>query len=180
MITSQISKELFLQQKAVMLFGGSWDLKKITEKASFNWDVFAVPAPSSQKTYVIFQPDIGIGINRATAHPAEARMFLEWLMTKDAVQLMAENLPGFYPLNKREASHGSNSNDTKFLNLANNHETDIRWMYTEINSQQPGAADIVRTSLYQMMTGSLTAAEAAQNLQNGLGEWYEPAQTCRK
>ena len=91
------------------------------------------------------------GINRATAHPTEARMFLEWLMSKEAVQLTAENLPGFYPLNKTEASRGSNPNDTQFLNLANNYETDIRWMYTEINSQQPGAADIVRRDLYQIM-----------------------------
>jgi raffinose/stachyose/melibiose transport system substrate-binding protein len=163
-----------------MLFGGSWDLQKVTEKAAFDWDVFAVPAVSSQDTYVIFQPDIGIGINRSTKHAQEARMFLEWLMTQDAVQLTAENLPGFYPLNQLEASHGSNPNDTKFLNLANHYPADIRWMYTEINNKQPGAADLVRSSLNRMIRGSLTPVEAAQVLQDGLGEWYEPAQTCKK
>lgn len=180
-MTSQTSKEMFFQQESVMLFGGSWDLQKVTEKAGFEWGVFAVPAPSYRgKTYVIFQPDIGIGINRATTHPEEARMFLEWLMTGNAVQLTAENLPGFYPLNKIEASRGSNPNDTKFLNLVNTFGADIRWMYTEINNKQPGAADIVRNNLYQMMVNSLSPEDAAQKLQDGLGEWYEPAQTCRK
>jgi raffinose/stachyose/melibiose transport system substrate-binding protein len=178
-MTSQTSKEMFFQRKAAMLFGGSWDLQKITDKATFAWDVFAVPAPSYRDTFVIFQPDIGVGINRATAHPKEAKMFLEWLMTQSAVQLTAENLPGFYPLNHMEVSHGSNPNDTKFLKLANNYVTDIRWTYTEINNEQPGAASIVRRDLNQMMTNSLTPLQAAQNLQNGLGEWYEPAQTCK-
>ena len=178
-ITSQTSKEMFFQQKAVMLFGGSWDLQKVTDKAKFNWDVFAVPSPLFHNTFVIFQPDIGVGINRATAHPQETQMFVEWLMSQEAVQLAAQNLPGFYPLNKIETSHGSNPHDLKFINLVNNFETDIRWMYAEINSKTPGAAEIIRQDLYQIMTNTLSSQEAAQRLQDGLGEWYEPAQTCR-
>ena len=69
MIGSQRSKELFFNQEAVMLFGGSWDLQKVsTEATDFDWDVFAVPAPYLRDTYVIFQPDIGIGINKDSPH----------------------------------------------------------------------------------------------------------------
>ena len=178
-INSQNSKELFFNQKAVMLFGGSWDVQKVTDEASFEWGVFAVPASVLQETYVIFQSDIGIGINRATAHPEEARMFLEWLMTKDAVELTSQNLPGFYPLNNMGASRSSNPNDAKFLKLVNDYPGDIRWMYAEINDKNPSAPNIVRRSLYDMVTSDLTSQEAAQRLQDGLGEWYEPAQTCK-
>jgi len=101
-------------------------------------------------------------------------------MTEDAVQLTAQNLPGFYPLNNAEASRGSNPNDTMFLYLVHFSEEDIRWMYTEINNEKPGAAAIVRKSLYAMMLNSLIPQEAAQKLQNGLAEWYEPSQTCKK
>ena len=106
-------------------------------------------------------------------------MFLEWLMTKEAVELTARNLAGFYPLNNLEASRGSDANDAKFLNLVNNYPTDIRWMYTEISDKNPGALEIIRRDLNNMVTSDLTPREAAQHLQDGLGEWYEPAQTCR-
>jgi hypothetical protein len=29
-----------------------------------------------------------------------------------------------------------------------------------------------------VLNGDLTAQEAADNLQNGLAEWFEPAQSC--
>ena len=106
-------------------------------------------------------------------------MFLEWLMTKEAVDLTAQNLAGFYPLNKIKASESSGPNDEKFLALVNNYDTDIRWMYTEISSKVPSALEIIRNDLYNMAAFDLTPQEAAQDLQNGLGEWYEPAQSCR-
>ena len=180
-INSQTSKELFFNQRAVMMFGGSWDLETVSneaQQASFEWGVFAPPAPASQ-TFVIFQPDAGIGINRDTAHFAEAKMFLEWLMTEKAVNMAAEKLAGFYPLNSIRPTQGSGPDDLKFLTLVNSYPTDIRWMYTEISNEVPSALEIVRQDLNHMLTVDLTPQEAAQNLQNGLGEWYEPAQNCQ-
>jgi len=177
-INSQNSKELFFKGQAVMLFGGSWDLQTVSENADFAWDVFAVPSPTFQ-TYVIFQPDVGIGINRESAYPEEARLFLEWMMSKEAVDLTAENLAGFYPLNKNGTSKSSGINDEKFLRLVNTYEEDIRWMYTEISSKIPSADAIIRKDLYNMVAFDLTPQEAAQHLQSGLGEWYEPAQSCK-
>ena len=60
---------------------------------------------------MIFQPDVGIGINRESAYPEEARLFLEWMMSKEAVDLTAQNLAGFYPLNKIETSQASGADD---------------------------------------------------------------------
>ena len=106
-------------------------------------------------------------------------MFLEWLMTEEAVNLASQNLAGFYTLNSIEVSRASNANDAKFLNLVNNYPTDIRWMYTEISNKTPSALEIVRRNLYEMMMFNLSSEEAAQRLQDGLGEWYEPAQNCK-
>ena len=102
-----------------------------------------------------------------------------WLMSKEAVDLTAQNLAGFYPLSNIKPSGGSGPNDEKFLKLVRNFETDIRWMYTEISSEKPSALELIRQDLYNMVASDMTAVEAAQDLQNGLGEWYEPAQSCK-
>ena len=177
-INSQNSKELFFNQEAVMLFGGSWDLQTVSGNADFAWDVFAAPSPRPP-TYVIFQPDVGIGVNRDSAHPEEALMFLNWLMSQEAVDLTAENLAGFYPLNKIKTSKASGADDLKFLNLVNQYPGDIRWMFTEISNKYPRADVIIRNDLYNLIAFGLTPQEAAQHLQSGLGEWYEPAQSCK-
>ena len=176
---SQTSKELFFDRKAVMLFGGSWDLQKVADKAKFNWGVFAVPGSSQPDTYVIFQPDIGIGINKDSQYKEEALLFLNWMMTEDAVNLTAENLAGFYPLNKTPPTVKMGPNDQKFLDLVKQYRGDIRWMFTEISNKYPKADAIIRRSLYEMVASDLKPMEAAQRLQDGLGEWYEPAQSCR-
>jgi raffinose/stachyose/melibiose transport system substrate-binding protein len=179
-VDSQTSKELFFDEKAVMLFGGSWDVHRVGDNADFDWGVFAVPAPASKQTYVIFQPDIGIGINKDSAHKEAALEFMKWMTTKQALELTSKMLPGFYPLNENKPVAASDSNDQKFWALAQKFPGDIRWQFTEISDKYPHADAIIRESLAQMMMGELTPEQAAQNLQNGLGQWYEPAQTCRK
>ena len=179
-IGSQRSKELFFNKQAVMLFGGSWDLQKVSNEASFNWGVFAVPAPALRQTYVIFQPDIGIGINKESTHQEEAQQFLEWLTTKEAVNLTAKNLKGFYPLNSIKPDGAGSVEDQKFLDLVNKYPGDIRWMFVEISNQVPRADKIIINGLNEIIVSGLSPEEAAANLQNGLGEWYEPAQSCKR
>ncbi|MDX1377738.1 MAG: extracellular solute-binding protein, partial [Anaerolineales bacterium] len=179
-INSQKSKELFFNEQAVMLFGGSWDLQKVSSEASFNWGVFAVPASATRQTYVIFQPDIGIGINKDSPYQEEAQQFLEWLTMKPTVDLTARNLKGFYPLNNNKPSDASGEDDQKFLDLVNQYPSDIRWMFAEISDQVPRADKIIISNLHDMVANDLSSVEAARRLQEGLGQWYEPAQICKR
>jgi ABC-type glycerol-3-phosphate transport system substrate-binding protein len=128
---------------------------------------------------VIFQPDIAIGVNKESPNQEDARLFLEWLMSEEAVNLTAQNLAGFYSLNNNKPTASSGADDGKFLQLVRDYPGDIRWMFTEISNKTPAAADMIRKDLYRMVAEDLTPLEAAQDLQNGLGEWYEPAQNCK-
>lgn len=177
-VQSSQSKLLFINQRAAMLFGGSWDVKYF-EQNNFNWSVFPVPAPARKQTFVIFQPDIGIGINKDSPYKSEARLFLQWLMTEDAAKAVAENLPGFYPLLDLNNLQASGPNDSAFLQMTVDYPTDVRWVMTEISDQYPRASDLMRQSLYEMARGDQTAFQAANRLQDGLAEWYHPAQICR-
>jgi raffinose/stachyose/melibiose transport system substrate-binding protein len=161
-----------------MLFGGSWDVKTF-EQAQFDWGVFPVPAPRGRQTQVIFQPDIGMGVNRSTSHPAEAQLFVKWLMDKRSTPIVTTNLPGFYPLGNVEAGTSPNTHDVEFLSMAANNATDVRWIFIGISDHYPRASDIVREALNEMAAQKLPAETAAKRLQEGLAEWYTPAQICR-
>lgn len=177
--TSNKGKDLFLSGKAAMLFGGSWDVTYFTEKnLPFEWSVFAVPAPNGEPT-VIFHPDSGIGINKNSPHQKEAQMFIEWLMTDDAVKLMVEKLPGFYPLRMNVEGENQNHHAQEFLQLAGKYPNDVRWAETEISDHKPGAQVLIRQSLFDIAYNNLPAWQAARDLQNGLAQWYEPAQSCK-
>jgi ABC-type glycerol-3-phosphate transport system substrate-binding protein len=128
---------------------------------------------------VIFQPDIGIGLNKDSLHKEEVRLFLEWVMTQDAVDLTAQNLNGFYPLNATTPTVKMGTDDQKFLDLVKRYPWDIRWMFVEISDEYPKADAIIRSDLNKIIVSDLTSQQAAQDLQDSLGQWYEPAQTCR-
>jgi len=189
-------KEAFISQDAIMLFGGSWDMEYFSNKASFNWSVFAPPAPAGQQTYIIFQPDAGIGINKVSPHREEALLFLQWLMAEGA-RSSEEYLPGRYLLiNKagETSNAAATGHDADFSKLTTSYPSDVRWLFTDVDSQYPRASEIARQALHDMIHGMnngdetatseiapqyLTAREAATLLQTGLSEWYEPAQSCK-
>ncbi len=102
-LTYYDSQQIFLMGEAGMWMGGSWDIPFFESEApDFEWSIFAVPAPEGQEEeYVTFHLDAGMGMNAATEHPEEARLFLEWMTTAEFANLFANLLPGFFPLNQR-------------------------------------------------------------------------------
>lgn len=187
-------KESFIKQESIMLFGGSWDMELFSREAQFDWSVFAPPAHDGGRTHIIFEPDTGIGINRSSPNKAEARLFLQWLMA-DGAKASEKYLPGRYPLINEEGQTSSVAAigyDAIFAQLTTSYPSDIRWITSEVDSQYPRASEIVRQALYEMVAGRrviteagqietqyLSARDASERLQTGLGEWYEPAQLCR-
>lgn len=185
-------KASFIQQDSIMLFGGSWDVEMFERDAIFNWSVFAVPAPAGRETYIIFEPDAGIGINKASPYQEEAKLFLQWLMS-EGVAASETYLPGRYPLVRDDQTNTAGVNtDDPFSSLKATYPSDSRWMSGEVDTQYPRASEIVRQALYEMIhpkfivsessdskIGYLTAQEAVARLQTGLGEWYVPAQVCK-
>jgi raffinose/stachyose/melibiose transport system substrate-binding protein len=181
-----ISKQYFIDQTAVMLFGGSWDLQYFTDNAKFEWSVFAPPPPIGAERYVIFQPDIGIGINSASPRKQEALTFLKWLMT-DGVKETEKYLPGRYLL--INSATGQTIPTTELVHAQDfakltTYPSDIRWMFSEVDGQYPRSSEVIKDALYRMVTPDssgvyLSPNEAANLLQKGLGEWYPPAQTCK-
>lgn len=179
------AQQLFLLGKAAMFFGGSWDVAMF-EKADpgFNWSIMATPAPSGKPTVVCFHPDCGIGINKASKNQKEARVFLEWLTSKEAAQILADEIPGFYPLSKNGAALKVRSKHASdFLAISNGKETDLRFDWPVIMDAPQGKPDgytLTQTAALAVAKGSMTPKQAADSLQAGLEQWYAPTQHFKK
>ncbi len=173
------SQQIFLMGEAGMWLGGSWDIPFFESEApDFEWSVFAVPAPEGQEEeYVTFHLDAGMGINAATEHPEEARLFLEWMTTADFASLLGNQLPGFFPM-RMEAPVLENQHADTFLKLNEGRGLDVRWAWEGLLAGTPDGYTLMQDNAIGVLAGEITPQEAADNLQNGLAEWFEPAQTC--
>jgi raffinose/stachyose/melibiose transport system substrate-binding protein len=175
------AQQLFLLGKAAMFFGGSWDVAMFEKTApGFNWSIMAAPAPSGKKTIVCFHPDCGIGINKASKYQKEARVFLEWLTSKEAAQILADEVPGFYPLSKNGSALKVKSvHASQFLAISNGKETDLRFDWPVIMDAPQGKPDgytLTQTAALAVAKGAMTPKQAADSIQAGLAQWYAPTQ----
>ncbi len=172
------SRQLFLQGKAAMFFGGSWDIAYFERaQPGFQWSVFAPPPPAGQPGYMTFHLDAGIGLNAASRHKEEARIFLQWLTTTNAGTLLGNQLPGFFPMHK-DAITLQNPHAAAFLTLAQTLPTDVRFTWEDLMDGTPSGYALVRDASVAVLRGGMTPQEAADILQKGLETWFLPAQTC--
>ncbi|NMB00580.1 MAG: extracellular solute-binding protein [Firmicutes bacterium] len=174
------AQQLFLLGRAAMFFGGSWDVAFFVNSApSFEWSIFATPAPEGRPTVVTFHPDAGIGLNSASPHKEVAYTFLKWLTTVEAAQILADEIPGFYPLNENpiiiESKH---AND--FYALSEGKEVDARFVWPVLQAGEPDGYLLTQTAALAVVKGSMTPEEAADYLQTGLENWFEPTQKFAK
>lgn len=180
-LTYYDSQQLFLQGKAAMWLGGSWDIPFFeSEEPDFEWGVFGIPAPEGQdQQYVTFHLDAGMGLNNASQQKDAARKFLEWMTTPEFAKLMANQLPGFFPISNNPPAP-DNPHAAEFLALNEGRGLDVRLAWEKLLDGQPDGYTLMQENAIAVLNGSKTAQEAADALQEGLAQWYEPAKNCQQ
>jgi raffinose/stachyose/melibiose transport system substrate-binding protein len=180
-LTYYDSQQLFLMGEAAMWLGGSWDIPFFESEApEFEWSIFGIPAPEGQDMrYVTFHMDAGMGINAAAPEENKeaARLFLEWMTTPEFAALMGDTLPGFFPVSSNPIEL-TNPYANAFLALNEGAGLDVRWAWEKLLDGAPDAYTLMQNGALAVISGEMTPQEAADALQAGLAEWYEPAQTC--
>lgn len=176
------SQRYWLMGKAAMWFGGSWDIPFFEREApDFAWSIFPVPAPDGKEPHVTFHLDAGMGINAAAdeAEKEAARVFLEWMTTLEFAKLLGDELPGFFPIHK-QVPPLENEHAITFLRFNEDRGTDVRWAWEGLLDGSPDGYALMQNGAIAVILGEMTPQEAADALQEGLAEWFEPAQTCPK
>jgi raffinose/stachyose/melibiose transport system substrate-binding protein len=113
-------------------------------------------------------------MNAATKHPAEVREFLEWTGSDEFAQLLADALPGLFPLSNSKPEF-KDELATTFASWRNECEGTIRMPYQILGRGQPNLDAEMAQSSANVIGGTQTPEAAAQQLQSGLDSWYKPA-----
>lgn len=176
----QDSLQLFIQGKAPMWFGGSWEVPFFESQGiAFDWKVFAIPPAIGKKHIIIFHPDAGIGLNSSSPRIEEAKLFLQWMTTNEFSHLIADHLPGFFPMHQT-LPEIKNEHAQMFLDFNRKFETDVRFVWGAIRDGDPSAYDLTVRASSDLMNQLITPKQAADDLQRGLSHWYLPARQCLK
>ena len=169
------SQNLFTLGKAAIYPSGSWEISLFNDQADFKMGAFTPPLPAGKTTtYISDHTDIALGMNAATTHPVEAKIFLEWMTTKEFAELYSNSLPGFFSLSDYPLSL-DDPLANEFIGWRQTCETTIRNSYQILSRGEPNLETELWMVSAQVINGNITPEEAAEQIQNGLAMWYGPA-----
>ncbi len=179
-LTYTDSQQLFVQGKALMMLDGSWDIPFFESAGpTFRWSVFAPPPPAGQPPYITFHLDAGMGMNAASSHKEEARLFLAWMTTSQFAGLLGNQLPGFFPMHATPPAL-QNQHANTFLQLNQGRGTDVRFGWEKLRDGSPDGYTLMQDGAVAVVNGQQTPQQAADALQDGLAQWFTPAQACEQ
>ncbi len=168
------AQQLFTLGKAAIYPAGSWEIALFNKDAKFKLGAFKPPvARAGDECYISDHTDIGLGMHAKTAHPAEARQFLEWLTTPEFADLYSNQLPGFFSLSKHDVKL-KDPLAQEFLSWRGQCKSTIRNSYQILSRGEPNLENELWRVNAQLLNGQLTPEQAAQEIQSGLDTWYKP------
>ena len=155
-VTYNDSQILFNTQRAVMFVDGSWTTGVYAD-ATFNWGIFAIPAPVGNETIICFHPDMAITMNTGSPYQEEAQSFLFWLCTEDGATKASANLPtGYFPMINFPITL-TDKHANEFLALNQGRETDARFLWPKLMDLYAP----MNQAVIAVMKGQMTAKAAA-------------------
>jgi raffinose/stachyose/melibiose transport system substrate-binding protein len=168
------SQNLFTLGRAAIYPAGSWEIAEFEKQAGFRIGAFPPPVQKAgDKCYISDHPDIALGVNAKSPHAQQARVFLDWIASKEFASLYSNALPGFFSLNKEKVELKS-AMAREFASWRGKCEQTIRPTYQILSRGTPNLENEFWTTGAAVINGTLTPEAAAQKLQAGLQKWYKP------
>jgi raffinose/stachyose/melibiose transport system substrate-binding protein len=168
------SQTMFTLGRAAIYPAGSWEIALFNEQAQFELGAFPPPVANAGDTcYISDHTDIAMGLNSKSAHPAEAKTFLEWMTTAEFAELYSNALPGFFTLSNHQITL-SDPLANEFLSYRQQCESTIRNSYQILSRGEPNLENELWRLSAGVLNGAITPEQAAQEAQAGLDAWYQP------
>ena len=169
------SQNLFTLGRAAIYPAGSWEISGFNTNATFAMGAFPPPVQNAGDTcYISDHTDIGIGMNAKTAHPEEAKKFLDWVASPEFAGLFANALPGFFALSN-EPVELADPLAQEFASWRDECESTIRSTYAILSRGTPNLENDTWNASVEVIKGNEAPEAAGARLQQGLDSWYKPS-----
>ena len=170
------AQNLFTLGQGAIYPAGSWEISGFNDQATFEMGAFKPPPPAGQDTcYISDHTDIAMGVNADSPNQEAAMVFLEWLTTPEFAELYSNALPGFFSLSDNEVTL-QDPLAQEFVSWRGECESTIRSSYQILSRGEPNNENDLWNASAQILNGTQSAQEAADQVQQGLASWYEPQQ----
>ena len=168
------SQNLFTLGRAAVYPAGSWEISGFNTQADFKMGAFAPPVAAAGDTcYISDHTDIAIGMNAKSPNAEAAKVFLEWVGSPEFATLYANALPGFFSLNSTPVEM-ADPLAKEFVSWRGTCESTIRSTYQILSRGTPNLENETWNASANVIRGSEAPTDAANRLQYGLANWYEP------
>ncbi len=168
------SQNLFTLGRAAVYPAGSWEITGFNTQAKFKMGAFNPPvANAGDECYISDHTDIAVGMNAKSAHPDQAKVFLNWVASAEFASLYANALPGFFPLSN-EAVKLDDPLAQEFISWRAKCKSSIRSTYQILSRGTPNLENETWNASANVIKGTETPEVAGKRLQDGLASWYKP------
>ena len=168
------SQNLFTLGRAAIYPTGSWEITGFQENADFELGAFAPPKKDADSScYISDHTDIGIGMNAATENKEAVLSFLQWTTSAEFAELLTNAAPGFFSLSSHDINV-ENPLAQEFIAMRGQCESTIRVAHQILSRGEPALGNQLWTLTANVINGSQTPEEAAQEAQANLDGWFKP------
>jgi raffinose/stachyose/melibiose transport system substrate-binding protein len=169
------SQTLFASGRAAIVPAGSWDIAFYQKEAGLDFGAFAPPVQKAGDTcYISDHADIGMGINTASKNKADARVFLDWIASKEFAELYTNKATGFFSLSKFPIEV-QNPVARQMVGWRLQCKSTIRLNAQIMSRGEPSMENELWNVNSQVLNGKMTPQDAAARIQGGFAKWYHPA-----
>ncbi len=167
------SQNLFVNELAAMFVSGSWDIANLRlQNPDLNFGVMAPPVPEAGQTPLVsWFLDGGFAVNADTKHLEEAVTFVNYLASREFGQLFTDLLANISPI------PGVVSTDPLLAKVAELNQNSTPYiMLVGFRYQEPSGSVLVQERLASMLAGTITPAQVAKEVTEGIATYFEPFQ----
>ena len=169
------SQTLFTLGRAAISRAGWGESSVFNTQAQFKRGAFPPPVKAAGDTcYISDHNDIGIGMNAKTKNPEAAQKFLSWVASPEFATIYANALPGFFSLSSTPVKM-EDPLAQEFVSWRDKCKSTIRSTYQILSRGTPNLENETWVKSANVINGTETPQQAAEELQKGLDSWFKPA-----
>jgi len=169
------SQNLFGTGRAAIYPAGSWDISYFEQNSKVEFGAFKPPVQKAgDPCFISDHTDIAMGVNSKSPNKADAKVFLEWLSSKEFADLYTNKVTGFFSLSNHKIDV-KNPVAREMIGWRNQCKSTIRLNAQIMSRGTPSMENELWNVGSQVINLKMAPKDAAAQIQTGFAKWYQPA-----